>query len=93
MRIGDKVVCVDDAWRFAQDHVQVLPKKGQVYVIRSIRCCGVLLLVGVRGDIVDGRCSQCGVINRSVEFGFRPGRFRLLDEIKQQNQAKQHAKP
>lgn len=85
--INDKVICVFEFEpQFAEYHSE-LPIKNQIYVVRMVRE-GILIengktaiglgLVGIQGKFTyDG-----------LEFLFSGGHFRKLDEVKEENSAK-----
>lgn len=80
---SDKVVCVND--RFGVEALAVfssLPKRGKIYVVRSVHDDrhGVgLCLVGIVGEMHP---------TKNVEVRFRPERFRRLSDIRAENAAK-----
>ena len=86
MKIGDKIVCVDDNWNICWKNPHPcftsLPVKGKTYIISNINNAKngeiQIQLVGIQG-IKDDPC-------------FYPWRFRLLEEIKQQNKQKNYEK-
>lgn len=82
MKIGDKVVCVDDSpcRKCGVPHGFV---KNNVYVIRSVR--GTLDRLGSIGI----RCIGVTCHNHNEEGYVRSLRFRLLDELKQQSKERQ----
>lgn len=83
MKIGDKVVCVDDSYCGAEGYKwEYMPKryiKGEIYVIRGWSSdkfkTGIkdgLLLIGIK----------CIWPPTNTEYGLPTYRFRLLDEMK-----------
>lgn len=88
MKTGDKVVCVDDSpCRLCGAPVNL--KKGQVYVIMEIE--DVSGLYGREPALkLIGTPATC--LEHNPFNAHRASRFRLLDELKQENQLKSERK-
>ncbi len=84
MKSGDKVVCVDDdfssSWADPRDHMDRVPRKGEVFVIR----CHARARNGETGIVLIG----CNALTSGVVI-FYPERFRLLSELKSKANQKQ----
>jgi len=87
MKPGDKVVCVNDI--ASRCGCEQLIKKGSVYVVNETlinpRGVFMLRLVGIKSQ------HYCRERN-SPGGGFDAGRFRKLDELKQQSRKRQQTK-
>jgi len=84
MKVGDKVICIDDDFTDMVDvmiaHFDQLPRKGQEYTVRRVESWdsrGRLLLVEITNKpFTDG-------VLKGVEPGFCASRFRKPEVIKQ----------
>ena len=83
MKIGDKVVCVNDSPCRCGCGEPCEVKKDAVYVISGFT-------IGSNGDL---GLNLVGVVpfafSMHINFGWSSSRFRLLDELKEQNATKQ----
>lgn len=87
--IGKKVVCVDDQFEdWVLKLYTALPKKDAVYVIRDVRI-GVAFAGGARTGAVSvllvGMVNPLADSKAKLERGFNAERFRILEEIQQEN--------
>lgn len=89
LKVGDRVVCVDDSFEL-MDHTDICNlKKGRMYIVHSIKTCicgGDTLNVGaivIFGDLSNLHCLFCDALLfercRSSEF-FSASRFRKVTE-------------
>jgi hypothetical protein len=86
MNIGDHVICINDSSLDPTDFEPRLPVKGGHYVIRDIwdgdtEEDGCVMLVGI-----------FGIVGHKGECGFDAERFRLLEEMKEENRRMAEAK-
>lgn len=81
MKIGDKVVCVDDQWSlyFPYEYQGELPKKNKLYVIDKF-----ILIENDIGIQLIG--SKAFALNKEV--GFSITHFRKLEDVKNENELK-----
>ncbi len=86
MKISDKVICIDDIFPLEGREVfNKLPQKNQIYCVRSIESSptgkGIYIkLVGIYAE--ERRLKGTNII---FERGFKPERFRTIEEIKNKN--------
>ena len=84
MNIGDKVVCIDDSPCKCGCGYKMPLLKNNIYVIEAMKLANhglCIMLFGIRAK------SPCEGKDGENWFLFR--RFRLLDELKKQNEQKQ----
>src|SRR5476651_2330090 len=88
--IGDKVVCVDD--KFPTDISKLydaLPVKDSTYVVRDIPLGINLTLEGDVSVLLIGLVNPKADSRANLERGFRADRFRPLEELRNENTARQ----
>ena len=88
--IGDKVVCVDD--KFPPDISKLydaLPVKDTTYVVRDIRLGINLTLEGDVSVLLIGLVNPKADSKANLERGFRADRFRPLEELQNEEKARQ----
>ena len=87
--VGDKVVCVDD--KFPPDIGKLydaLPVKDTVYVVRDVRLGINLIMEGDVSVLLVGLVNPKADSKANLERGFRADRFRPLDELRGEKQAR-----
>ena len=81
MKIGDKVVCIDDSPCCRCGAKNIYISKGMVYVVANVR---LSILENPIIDLIGIKPPECHTKNQ----GFCINRFRLLDELKEESKQK-----
>lgn len=80
VKIGDKVVCVDDKWFKPVQWIPQRPVRGRIYVVREVRTYPhepTVLLIGLH--------NPNSMYYPDLERGFYAWRFRLLSEMREES--------